>query len=196
MTVYTKILTPSRADRLPSYWSECGFLKLRNRKFTNSSLFCLPLLQPETGSYAPKRNGLVEYPINTLMCSQKFPNLALLAIPVAEKSIVDKLKTYQESLIAYNAVENIIPWLAYIWGVGNTNPLIQQIGFPSAMLLNHLYSANNFDLSPSINNQLSTPEVFWNGVKNWSEFYIATKDKESLPKGLYVIDHQYDIEDY
>lgn len=183
-----------RSDMLPSYWSDCGFLEVSEKEFADSNFYNLPLLQPETESYAPIRNGLIKSSLSYLLNSHKFPNIALLAIPVTQKDIVSKLEIYQKSRIAYDAVENIIPWLSYVWGI-HPNPLLQQIGFPSAMLLNHLYGASNFDLSPSINNNLSTPEVFWNGAKNWKEFYSSTVGDSLLPRGRFIIDHAYDIDE-
>ncbi|HRB97130.1 MAG TPA: hypothetical protein PKY67_05390 [Nitrosomonas sp.] len=187
-----------RADMLPSYWSDCGFLLIDGNQFDNPTFFHLPLLQPSNNAYAPMRNGLIELKLNDLLKDswKIFPNIALLAIPVAQDDIVEALKKFRESHIAYDAVENIIPWLAYVWGVGDAaNPLRQQIGLPSAMLLNQLYGSCNFDLSPNVNNNLSTPEVFWSAVKYWCDFYQnTTKNNEAL-KVRYIVEHKYSIDE-
>lgn len=185
-----------RGDMLPSFWSDCGLLKINSKKFANSNFYYLPLLQPSTDSYAPKRNGLVELQLNKLFDQREFPNLALLAIPVAQKGIFDALKQYKDERVVYDAVENILPWLAYVWGVGNAdNPLMQQIGFPSAMMLSQLFSAQSFDLAPGANGNLSSPEVFWSGVKHWQDFYSKTQENGLLPEARYVTDHLYDIDE-
>ena len=185
-----------RSDMLPSYWSDCALLKVISSDLTDASIFNLPLLQPSTASYAPARNGLVELPLSKIPNQKDFPNLALLAIPVTQNDIHAALDTYKKSRVAYDAVENILPWLAFVWGAGSaTNPLMQQIGFPSAVMLNQLFSAQGFDLAPGINRNLSTPEAFWSGIKHWQDYYSKTQQNGLLPQARYVIDHRYDIDE-
>ncbi len=183
-----------RGDMLPSFWSDCALLKVVKGNFSTAKFYNLPLFQPAFESYAPARNGLVELSINKL---PDYPNLALLAIPVEQNKILNSLSEYKISRVSYDAVENILPWLAFVWGAGNAaNPLIQQIGFPSAMMLNQLFSVNNFDLAPGVNANLSTPETFWSGVKYWQDYYSKTQQNGLLPKARYVIDHMYDIDEH
>lgn len=185
-----------RGDMLPSYWSDCALLNIEQGDFTNTSFFNLPLFQPAHASYAPTRNGLIELPLAQLPNQKDFPNLALLAIPVAQEKILESLAAYQKARVSYDAVENILPWLAFVWGAGNaSNPLMQNIGFPSAMMLNQIFSANGFDLAPGVNANLSAPETFWSGVKHWQAFYSNTQENGLLPKARFVISHFYDIDE-
>lgn len=185
-----------RSDMLPSFWSECGLLNITKSKFTTATFHNLPLFQPALETYAPTRNGLVDLPFNKLPTQKHYSNLALLAIPVEQKKIIKSLKDYKGARVSYDAVENILPWLAYVWGAGNaTNPLMQQIGFPSAMMLNQIFSANGFDLAPGVNANLSAPETFWSGVKHWQDYYKKTQEKGLQPKMRFVIDHMYDIDE-
>jgi hypothetical protein len=181
---------------LPSYWSECALFKIQDGDFSSAAFFNLPLFQPATATYAPTRNGLIELPFNKLPTQKDYPNLALLAIPVPQEQILQSLAEYQKSRVSYDAVENILPWLAFVWGAGNaTNPLMQQIGFPSAMMLNQIFSANGFDLAPGVNANLSAPETFWSGVKHWQDYYSKTQENGLQPKMRYVVDHMYDIDE-
>jgi hypothetical protein len=185
-----------RGDMLPSFWSECALLKISNSDFTSASFYNLPLFQPANATYAPTRNGLVELPFNKLPTQKDFPNLALLALPVAQEKILQSLAEYQKSRVSYDAVENILPWLAFVWGAGNaTNPLMQHIGFPSAMMLNQMFSANGFDLAPGVSANLSAPETFWSGVKHWQDYYSKTQENGLQPKMRYIVDHMYDIDE-
>lgn len=185
-----------RGDMLPSFWSECALFKIQAGDFSSAVFFNLPLFQPATASYAPTRNGLVELPFNKLPTQKDFPNLALLAIPVPQEKILASLAEYKKARVSYDAVENILPWLAFVWGAGNTvNPLMQQIGYPSAMMLSQLYSANGFDLAPGVNANLSAPETFWSGIKHWQDYYSKTQENGLLPKMRFVIDHIYDIDE-
>lgn len=185
-----------RGDMLPSYWSDCALLKVEQGDFSKARFFNLPLLQPANAPYAPTRNGLMDLPLKQLPSQKDFPNLALLAIPVAQEKVLESLAAYQKARVSYDAVENILPWLAYVWGAGTaTNPLMQHIGFPSAMMLNQLFSAQGFDLAPGVNANLSAPETFWSGVKHWQTYYSNTQENGLLPKARFVINHVYDIDE-
>jgi len=185
-----------RSDMLPSFWSECALFKIEKGNFSTAKFCNLPLFQPEFETYAPARNGLVEQSFNKLSTKKDFPNIALLAIPVEQKKIIQSLNKYKYERVSYDAVENILPWLAFVWGAGNAaNPLMQQIGYPSAMMLNQIYSANGFDLAPGVNANLSAPETFWSGVKHWQDFYSKTQENGLRPKMRFVTDHSYDIDE-
>lgn len=183
-----------RGDMLPSFWSDCALLKITKGNLATAKFYNLPLFQPALEPYAPARNGLVELSVNKI---PDYPNLALLALPVAQDKVLASLADYKGARISYDAVENILPWLAFVWGAGNAgNPLMQQIGFPSAMMLNQIYGAQGFDLAPGVNANLSTPETFWSGVKHWQDYYSKTQQNGLLPKARAVIDHMYEIDEW
>lgn len=185
-----------RSDMLPSFWSECALFKIAKSNFSTAKFYNLPLFQPAFETYAPTRNGLVGLSFNKLPTQKDYPNLALIAIPVEQKKIVQSLQDYKGARVSYDAVENILPWLAFVWGAGNAaNPLMQQVGFPSAMMLNQIFSANGFDLAPGVNANLSAPETFWSGVKHWQDYYNKTQKDGLQPKMRFVIDHMYDIDE-
>jgi hypothetical protein len=185
-----------RGDMLPSYWSDCALVDIAGGDLAKARLFRLPILQPEDAIYAPKRNGIVVQSLNKLPLQKDCPNLALLAIPAAPSNILSAIESYQRSRVAYDAVDNILPWLAYTWGSGNAlNPLLQQIGFPAAVMLSQVFASESFDLAPGMNSQLSTPEAFWSGIKYWQDFYSKTQQNGLLPKARFVIDHKYDIDE-
>ncbi|HCS66200.1 MAG TPA: hypothetical protein DIW64_20195 [Cellvibrio sp.] len=185
-----------RGDMLPSFWSECALFKIHDGDFAGAAFFNLPLFQPAAAPYAPTRNGLIELPFNKLPTQKDYPNLALLAIPVPQEQILQSLAEYQKARVSYDAVQNILPWLAFVWGAGNaSNPLMQQIGFPSAMMLSQIFGANGFDLAPGVNANLSAPETFWSGVKHWQDYYSKTQENGLQPKMRYVVDHMYDIDE-
>lgn len=185
-----------RGDMLPSFWSDCALLQVENGDFSRARFYHLPLFQPASAPYAPMRNGLIELPLKQFPSQTYFPNLALLAIPVAQDKVMESLALYQRSRVSYDAVENILPWLAYVWGAGNAaNPLMQQTGFPSATMLGQLFNAHGFDLAPGVNANLAAPESFWSGVKHWQRFYSNTQENGLLPKARFVINHVYEIDE-
>lgn len=185
-----------RGDMLPSFWSECALFSVQDGDFASAEFFNLPLFQPANASYAPTRNGLIKLALSALSDQKTLPNIALLAIPVPQEKVLASIKEYEKSRVSYDAIENILPWLAYVWGAGNAeNPLMQQIGFPSAMMLNQVFAANGFDLAPSVNASLSAPETFWSGAKHWQDYYSKTQQNGLLPKMRFAIDHMYDIDE-
>lgn len=184
-----------RRDMLPSFWSDCMLLQVDPADFAASLMFGLPLLQPASALYAPYRNGLVKTPLKDLSSAKVWPNLALLALPVPQQKVLNSLNSIEESRISYDAVENILPWLAFIWGAGNAgNPLLHQTGFPAAMMLNQIYAAHGYDLAPGVGANLSAPETFWSGVKNWQQYYAKAHGGQ-VPGVRYVTDHLYDIDE-
>lgn len=181
-----------RPDMLPSYWSDCALLQIENGEVDNATLSNIPLFQPPAKGYAPKRNGVVDIPLKQLPSQKHLPNLALIAIPIAQNDVIASLATYRDTRPSYDAVENILPWLAFVWGIGSSaNPLIQHAGFPSAIMLKQIYSNHSFDLGPGISANLSAPEVLWGAAKRWQGYYEDSK----LPRFQYVTDHLYDIDD-
>lgn len=184
-----------RRDMLPSFWSDCLLLRLNPADLAGSDLFGLPLLQPASARYAPYRNGLVSTPVKALPSARVWPNLALLAVPVPQQQVLQSLQAFEKSRISYDAVENILPWLAFVWGAGKAaNPLMQQCGFPAAMMLNQLYAEHGYDLAPGVSASLSSPETFWSGVKNWQDYY-AKSHQGRVPSLRYVTAHTYEIDE-
>lgn len=188
--------SPIRRDLLPSYWSDAMLPDVPHRRLDHATLISLPLLQPESKAFAPTRNGLITEPIKKLPALTRCPNIALLALPIARKDIMTAVNIYRNSRQAYDAVRNILPWLAFVWGSGEAeNPLQKQIGLPAAVMINQIFSTQGFDLAPGVNSQMATPEAFWSAASYWQEFYQETQSDGEFPKARYVIGHVYDIDE-
>lgn len=188
--------SPNRRDLLPSYWSDAILLDNPQGQLEQATLIRLPLLQPGNEKFAPARNGLVIESINKLPNQVRCPNIAVLAVPIASASVMAAANTYRNSRQAYDAVRNILPWLAFIWSSGDAeNPLQKQIGLPSAVMINQLFSTLGFDLAPGVNSQMATPEAFWSAASYWQEYYRETQSSGESPKARYVIGHFYDIDE-
>lgn len=187
--------SPNRRDMLPSYWSDCALLDIPDGKIADTNIITLPLLQPPSASFAPARNGVLTENIAKIPVG-KFPNVALLAIPVERQKISEAINTYRDSRQAYDALKNILPWLAYMWGTEDSfNPLRQQIGLPSAVMINQIFATQGFDLAPGVNSQTATPEAFWSAASYWHEYYRNTQHGGRVPKARYVIGHMYDVDE-
>lgn len=182
-----------RSDMLPSYWSDC--VLLQTKKNSLHSFYHIPLLQPANASFAPLRNGVVQSTLSKLPDADSMPNLALLAIPVAEQQTISALQQFQHNRAAVDALALLLPWLGFCWGTGHSsNPLLQQLPLPSAQMIQLLFSSAGFDLTPGVNTDLAAPEAFWSGIKHWQHFYSQTQQHgASLPKARYVLGHGYEI---
>lgn len=187
--------SPIRRDMLPSYWSDCALVDIPDNNIAQATLITLPLLQPANASFTPARNGLVSEPISKL-AAHKYPNLALLALPVERQHIMEAVATYRVARQAYDAVKNILPWLGFMWGSDESvNPLLQNIGLPSAVMINQIFSTQGFDLAPGVNSQTATPEAFWSAASYWQDYYRDTQSGGRYPQARYVIGHAYDIDE-
>jgi hypothetical protein len=63
-------------------------------------------------------------------------------------------------------------WLAFAWGAGRAgNPLYDGIGIPSAAMLEIVFGAVGFDLTPGLESRASCPEAMWQAAKWWHEYY-------------------------
>lgn len=188
--------SPIRRDLLPSYWSDAMLLNVPQARLDHATLISLPLLQPDNEIFAPTRNGLITEPVKNLPTLKRCPNIALLVLPIARDDIMTAVNIYRNSRQAYDAVRNILPWLAFVWGSGEAeNPLQKQIGLPAAVMINQIFSTQGFDLAPGVNSQMATPEAFWSAASYWQEFYQETQSDGKFPKARYVIGHAYEIDE-
>ncbi|PCR95701.1 hypothetical protein C1X59_18960 [Pseudomonas sp. FW215-R2] len=182
-----------RNDRLPSYWSDCFLLKIKDDGLSGAKVFHVPLIQPAR-PFATERNGVVEEDLAFLSNKDEWPNLALLAFPVDQRDVVSKLKRFMIDRNSLDALEHILKWLAYAWGVSRTpNPVHEDMGFPSACMLEVAFSAAQLDLTPGLASKVSCPEAIWSTACYWQKYYEQSRG--AVPLGRYVIGHTYDIDD-
>jgi hypothetical protein len=183
-----------RPDLLPSYWSDAAIL-VRGKppaSLAQAQALYVPLSQPDTGAFAPTDNGVVSRPFAWFDDPAQFPNLALIAIPVAQAGVVKRVETFRCSRSTLDALEHLLRWLAFCWGVSRTgNPLLENYGIPSSCMMETVFAAENFDLTPGLESRASCPEAIWSAALYWHKYFKKTADAE--PVGRYTTGHGYDI---
>jgi hypothetical protein len=131
-------------------------------------------------------NGIQLGRLDTYDPADRFPNIALLAAPVPSKDIAESLDALRPQRSIFDALQLIVRWLSYCWGVGvPASPLADGLGIPSAAMLETAFAAKGFDLTPGLESRSSCPEAIWQAAAWWHGYYMKVV-KEKLPmKGAY-----------
>ena len=185
-----------RPDMLPSFWSEAILVKLKGNSLRNAEATHVPLAQPEGPTYSPAENGVVSRPLEDFRDPERYPNIALIALPIAQEKIFRHIDAFKRSRSSLDALEHVVRWLAYCWGVARTpNPLHENYGIPSACMLETVCAAEEYDLTPGLESRASCPEAIWGAARRWHEYYEKTGgDREmKVPLGRFSTDHSYAI---
>ncbi len=183
-----------RSDMLPSYWSEAVLARLRGERVARARALHVPLLQPAQGVFATRTNGVVDRPMRDFADPDHWPNIALIALPIAQTQILEKVETFKRSRGTLDALEHILRWLAFAWGAARTpNPLTDGIGLPSACMLEIACAAAKFDLTPGLESRASCPEAIWVAAMRWHEYFENFIGQQ--PVGRYFTPHIYPIDE-
>lgn len=184
----------ARADMLPSFWSSAIFIELVGDSLQGARAVQVPLFQPGTSSFAPANNGVVRGPLTDFADAERYPNIALIAFPVAQANIVARIEQFRKSRATLDALEHVLRWLSFVWGVARTpNPLNENYGFPSACMLEIAFAAEGFDLTPGLESRAACPEAIWSTARLGHKFFNRPDGK--VPKGRFWTPHWYPIAD-
>ena len=156
---------------MPSYWSH-AFLLRPAKSLTGSSVVEISL-EPEKGFAFPTPTNAVQTGrLASYRDPARYPNIAVLGIPVAPAEVAGALKRFQMQRAVLDAVDLVVRWLAYSWGVARSgNPLMDGLGIPSSAMLETVFGAAGFDLTPGLESRSSCPEAIWQAAKWWHEYY-------------------------
>jgi len=166
-----------RHDLVPSYWSHV-FLLRPSKNFAASGVTEISL-EPERGfGFPAPLNAVQKGKLTTYRDPARYPNIAVLGVPVAEKEVMKALDRFKMQRAVLDAVDLVVRWLAYSWGVArSSNPLMDGLGIPSAAMLEAVFGAAGFDLTPGLESRSSCPEAIWQAAKWWYEYY----QRDNLP---------------
>lgn len=185
-----------RRDMLPSFWSEVLLAKLKRNDIARASAVHVPILQPSAGPMASSRNGIVERPLKDFADPDRWPNIAVIGLPVPQAQIVEKVESLKRSRATIDALEHVLRWLGFAWGAGSTgNPLLEGIGLPSACMLETACAAAGFDLTPGLESRASCPEAIWVAALHWYGYYEKTTEGERTPLGRSCTPHRFPIDE-
>ena len=135
---------------------------------------------------------MVVRPLRDFDDPQRYPNIALIALPVAQAEILARLAAFRRSRSTLDALEHIVRWLAFAWGAARTpNPLHDNYGLPSACMLETVCAAANFDLTPGLEARASCPEAIWVAARFWQDYFEQFHKRAIV--GRYWTAHRYPI---
>jgi hypothetical protein len=160
-----------RHDLVPSYWSHVFLLKAS--KNVGSSAVIEVSLEPAKGfGFPAPLNAVQKGKLSAYHDPVHYPNIAVLGIPIAEAGVIKALDRFQKQRAVLDAVDLVVRWLAYAWGVARSgNPLMDGLGIPSAAMLEAIFGAAGFDLTPGLESRSSCPEAIWQAARWWHEYY-------------------------
>ena len=179
-----------RSDLLPSYWSHVVMLDKWAEDFGATEIYEISL-EPGAGFGFPVTENAVQTgKLGQYASSSEYPNVAVLNIPVKYSEVLAALTKFKKQRAVLDAVDLVVHWLAYIWGVGRSpNPLLDGLGVPSSAMLEIVIGACGFDLTPGLESRSSCPEVIWQSARWWHEYY-EDQAKTGLT-GAYWAPHEF-----
>ena len=177
-----------RHDLLPSYWSHVMLLGKAAKNPASTPVTEISLEAPQGFDFPPPTNGMQKGKLGQYRDPEQYPNVAILKVPIAPKAVADALDRFQKQRAVLDAVDLIVRWLGYVWGVArSSNPLLDGMGIPSAAMLEIAIGAAGFDLTPGLESRSSCPEAIWQAAKWWHDYY---KDQQRSPlTGAYHVGH-------
>lgn len=172
-----------RHDLMPSHWSHVFLLKPMKRLASSQVLEIS--LEPDKGFGFPAAlNAVQTGKLTSYRDPVQYPNIAVLGVPAAYEEVMNALTRFQMQRAVLDAVDLVVKWLSYTWGVSrSTNPLMDGLGIPSSAMLETVFGAAGFDLTPGLESRASCPEAIWQAAKWWHEYY--ERDKKPCIKGAF-----------
>jgi hypothetical protein len=161
-----------RHDLTPSSWSHVMLLDKIAKNPASTTVYEISLEPAQGFNFPPPTNGMQKGKLGQYRDTELYPNIAVLAVPVAMDEVEKALKRFQKQRAVLDAVDLMIRWLAYLWGVSNNpNPLLDGMGIPSAAMLEVAFGAAGFDLTPGLESRSSCPEAIWQSATWWHKYY-------------------------
>ena len=172
---------PFRHDATPSHWSHVAIIKSPNEEAPAATVLLEVSLEPPLGlGTATHHNGLQTNYLDWYADPERYPNVALLQVPVPQDRwavVTTALQTSPLELFAkqrryLDVPALILRWLSFLWWVGDgANPLLEGAGLPSASAVEALLDAEGYDISPGLESGASSPEAIWQAASWWHPFY-------------------------
>jgi len=178
-----------RSDLMPSYWSHVMMLAEPQEDFGTTEIVEISLEPREGFGFPVPENGIQHGKLRQYARRSDYPNVAVLSVPVKPADVTAALDKFMKQRAVLDAVDLIVHWLAYIWGVARSaNPLLDGQGIPSSAMLEIVIGACGFDLTPGLESRSSCPEAIWQAARWWHEYYQG-QDKPGLT-GAFCTSHE------
>ncbi|MEO6392416.1 MAG: hypothetical protein ABIP75_11230 [Pyrinomonadaceae bacterium] len=178
-----------RHDLTPSSWSHIMLVDEEKTALEKTTIKEISLNPVNGFGFPPMTNGVKEVTLNEYRNRSRFPNIAILGIPVDLDAVRATLERFKKQRAALDSVDLILRWLGFCWGVAHSpNPLMDGMGIPSAALLDVVLGAVGFDLTPGLESRSSCPEAVWQAARWWRSYY--TDQNQTEITGAYCVSHK------
>jgi hypothetical protein len=175
-----------RHDLSPSAWSHVAFvvtLAADRAQSPTREVSLAPATFGEHGFPLPT-NGIQSGMLAPYLHETRYPNIALLSVPVSSAAIQKRLDALERQRSVLDVPQLILRWLGYCWGVGvPASPLADGIGIPGAAILETAFAAEGFDLTPGLESRSSCPEAIWQAARWWHTFYQRVSSRAPAGEG-------------
>jgi hypothetical protein len=179
----------ARHNLTPSHWSHVALLpELDAAKPGKSRIFEISLQPADGFGYPPITNAVQESALDRYRDPEAWPNVAIVYVPLEREAIERVLRKFTFQRSALDAVELVVAWLGFLWGVGRTpNPLMEGLGVPSATMVEYVLGGLQYELTPGLDSRSSCPEAIWQSAMWWHEYYEQSGGKKL--EGRWVVEH-------
>jgi len=169
-----------RDDLTPSHWSHVALLGDVDAKRPGATpLYEISLLPAAGFGFPPPDNGVQKSTLERYADAEAWPNIAILYLPAAveKRKLMEALERFKKGRVVLDAVQLVLAWLAYVWGVGRAaNPLLDGMGIPSSAMLEIVTGAEHFDLTPGLESRASCPEAIWQSARWWHDYHEQNRE--------------------
>ncbi|MCM3870232.1 MAG: hypothetical protein ND895_05985 [Pyrinomonadaceae bacterium] len=174
-----------RSDLAPSCWSHVMLLDTTGEDLVSTKVIEISLDPAPGFGFPTPDNGVQEGELRRYASPAKYPNIAVLQVPVARAEVDKALGRFKMQRAVLDGVDLIVRWLAFAWGVARSgNPLLDGYGIPSAAMLEIVVGTAGFDLTPGLESRSSCPEAISQAAKYWHEYYEG-QNKVALSGSYY-----------
>ncbi|QDU65396.1 hypothetical protein [Engelhardtia mirabilis] len=183
----------ARSTLTPGNWSHVALMPGKLYKNAGKTpLFHVPVAGSAT-SQAIDNNGVVEARLEDFADRKAYPNIALIRLPVAQSELRAAIKTFSHDRGLIDALDLVVTWLAFSWGVGaSPNPLLHEVGVPSAVFAEHVVGSSGFELTPGLASRSSCPEAIWQSARYWYKFHTQATEQGERLSGTWNLEHYMD----
>ncbi len=169
-----------RHDLSPSAWSLALYLPGLASPFAKCKTIGIDLAPPggfAKFGYVPPVNAIQSGHLATYASADLFPNIALIAVPIAADKIEKSIEDLKLQRSVLDLPMLVLKWLQYGWGVGApASPLADGFGMPSSAMLESVFASNGLDLTPGLESRSSCPEAIWQAATWWYDYYNNRND--------------------
>ncbi len=186
-----------RDDLSPSAWSHVLLVGRPGKAPAKTEAFEIGLHGRGGIGNPAETNGVAKVTLGDYADTARFPNIAVLKVPVPFKKVVEMIVQFETHRSTIDALEHLLSWWGYVWGVGRAaNPLLDGVGVPSAVFAEYVLANLGYDLVPGFPTRASCPEAIWLSARWWFKMPRSAEDQAKEGAKHHAIAGVYDAQHY